>query len=189
MKDTAFHTVGLAFVQLLHPPTNYILTSPTSIYMFIITAAPPKSAAAPIAPVFIGIAIPELELDDPDPDPEDPAAALVAALFAAPPPEVLIADVGVGTPEVNGALLAELAPEKAGDPLVELVDAVLLAGLRTLSITWITPLATSTFGTVTAALFTKTVPLAMVILILPPSRVFSVVLLSRVLYPTVPLIT
>ena len=97
--------------------------------MFMTTAAPPNKAAAPIAPVFIGMAPPELVLEA--------AEAEVAALFAAPPPAVLMLDVGVGTPEVNGALLAELAPEKAGLPLVwlGLAVAVLLAGLSTLSMT------------------------------------------------------
>ena len=144
--------------------------------MFIMTAAPPNNAAAPIAPVFIGIAAPELEE-------AEALAADVAALFAAPPPAVLMLDVGVGTPEVNGALLAELAPAKAGAWVVwlGLAVAVLFAGLRTPSITWITPLEVRTFGTTTCALLTKTEPFEMVMRMLPPARVLMVSFLRRVL--------
>jgi hypothetical protein len=75
------------------------------IYMFIITAAPPKRAATPTAPVFMGIAIPLMlelapALDAPAPVAE--AAALVTATD------------GVGMPLVNGTAEALLAPEKAG---------------------------------------------------------------------------
>jgi hypothetical protein len=77
-------------------------------YKFIITAAPPKRAATPTAPVFMGMAIPlVLELV---PAPEalaPPAPLLVAVGFA-------IAEDGVGMPLVNGTLEALLAPEKAG---------------------------------------------------------------------------
>ena len=72
--------------------------------MFIITAAPPKRAATPTAPVFMGMAIPlMLELA---PAPE--ALALAVAVGLA------IAEDGVGMPLVNGTLEALLAPEKAG---------------------------------------------------------------------------
>jgi len=58
------------------------------------------------------------------------------------------------------------------------------------SITCTTPPATSTFGVTTLALFTKTLPLlSILIFTLPPARVPSVVLDSKLLYPTVPLIT
>jgi len=74
-------------------------------YMFIITAAPPKRAATPTAPVFMGMAIPLLvELE---PAPEAPAPLAVAV-------ELAIAKDGVGMPLVNGTLEALLAPEKAG---------------------------------------------------------------------------
>ena len=73
--------------------------------MFIITAAPPKRAATPTAPVFMGMAIPlVLELVA---APEAPAPLAVAVGLA-------IAEDGVGMPLVNGTLEALLAPEKAG---------------------------------------------------------------------------
>ena len=122
------------FIDYFNRPFSSLPSLPPPIkmytlHMFMTTAAPPNKAAAPIAPVFIGMAPPELVLEA--------AEAEVAALFAAPPPAVLMLDVGVGTPEVNGALLAELAPEKAGLPLVwlGLAVAVLLAGLSILSMT------------------------------------------------------
>ena len=66
--------------------------------MLYTRAAPPNRAAAPIAPVFIGIAA---------------LASLVvdAVSCSCSPPGV---DVGVGTPLVNGISLAEEAPPKAG---------------------------------------------------------------------------
>ena len=83
-------------------------------YMFMITAAPPKRAAAPTAPVFIGMAIP-LDLLDPAEAPLPPLPplappALVEALAA---DGVAIAEDGTGTPLVKGTLVAELAPAKA----------------------------------------------------------------------------
>jgi hypothetical protein len=77
-------------------------------YMFIITAAPPKRAATPTAPVFMGMAIPvALELV-PAPEALAPPAPLAVAV------EVAIAEDGVGIPLVKGTLEALLAPEKAG---------------------------------------------------------------------------
>ena len=71
----------------------------SNLYMFIMTAAPPKRAATPIAPVFMGIAIPLVLELVPAPDP------LAAALGVA------IADDGAGMPLVNGTAEALLAPE------------------------------------------------------------------------------
>jgi hypothetical protein len=73
--------------------------------MFIITAAPPKRATTPTAPVFMGMAIPLVLELVPAPEPLAPLA--VAVGFA-------IAEDGVGMPLVNGTLEALLAPEKAG---------------------------------------------------------------------------
>jgi hypothetical protein len=98
------------------------------IYIFIITAAPPKRAATPTAPVFMGIAIPlVLELDA-APDAPAPLALLAPLLGAA------IAEDGVGMPLVNGTAEALLAPEKAGICVlaVTLGVAVESAGLSTL---------------------------------------------------------
>ncbi len=83
-------------------------------------AAPPNKAAAPNAPVFIGI-----------------AAALLLLLDWPPPALVATAPVGVGTPLVNGTFDAEEAPEKAGIwvAIDGLGVAVVFIGLRTLSIT------------------------------------------------------
>lgn len=59
-----------------------------------------------------------------------------------------------------------------------------------LSITCTTPFATKTSGVMTFASFTKTLPLSMVIVNLPPLRVVKLVpFLSVELYPTVPLTT
>ena len=77
-------------------------------YMFIITAAPPKRAATPTAPVFMGMAIPLLLELVPAPEALAPPAPLAVAVGLA------IAEDGVGMPLVNGALEALLAPEKAG---------------------------------------------------------------------------
>ena len=67
--------------------------------MFNAAAAPPKRAARATAPVSMGRAAPPLELLDP------------AALDMAPPAAaVSMAEVGVGTPEVNGAMLTLEAP-------------------------------------------------------------------------------
>jgi hypothetical protein len=72
------------------------------IQMFIMTAAPPKRAATPTAPVFMGIAIPlMLELD----------AALDALAPLATPLGVAMAADGVGMPLVKGTAEALLAPE------------------------------------------------------------------------------
>lgn len=76
--------------------------------MFIITAAPPKRAATPTAPVFMGMAIPLLLELVPAPDALAPPAPLAVAVGLA------TAEDGVGMPLVNGALEALLAPEKAG---------------------------------------------------------------------------
>ena len=72
--------------------------------MFIITAAPPKRAATPTAPVFMGIATPlALELL---PALEEPAPAPDAAALG-----IAIAEDGVGILLVNGTAEALLAPE------------------------------------------------------------------------------
>lgn len=87
-------------------------------------AAPPKSAAAPIAPVWSGAgALPELV----------PAAAEAIDVGAS----VLTEVVAVVTPLVNGSSVAELAPLKAGSWVVAvgLAEAVLLPGFNTPSMT------------------------------------------------------
>jgi hypothetical protein len=76
--------------------------------MFIITAAPPKRAATPTAPVFMGMAIPLLLELLPAPEAVAPLALLAVAVG------FTIAEDGVGMPLVNGTLEALLAPEKAG---------------------------------------------------------------------------
>ena len=65
-------------------------------------AAPPKSAAVPTPPVFIGIAAPELELLLADAVLEAEEAAALACEVG---PSVLMLLVGVGTPLVNGTLV------------------------------------------------------------------------------------
>jgi hypothetical protein len=77
-------------------------------HMFIITAAPPKSAATPTAPVFIGIAMPLVLELAPVPDALAPLALLAVALAVASTED------GTGMPLVNGTTDALLAPEKAG---------------------------------------------------------------------------
>jgi len=68
------------------------------------TAAPPKRAATPTAPVFMGIAMPlVLELDA---APEAPPTAPEAAALGA-----VIATVGPGMLLVKGTTDALLAPE------------------------------------------------------------------------------
>jgi hypothetical protein len=99
-------------------------------YMFIITAAPPKRAATPTAPVFMGIAIPLLLELVPAPEALAPPVPLAVAVGLA------IAEDGVGIPLVNGTLEALLAPEKAG--FCVLADTFGLAsgfrGFRTLGL-------------------------------------------------------
>jgi hypothetical protein len=92
------------------------------IYMFKIIAAPPKRAAAPTAPVFMGA-----------------AKALVLELVAAPEAvaalgALAIAEEGVGIPLVNGTADTELAPEKTGACVlaVRFGVAVVSKGLSTL---------------------------------------------------------
>ena len=54
------------------------------------------------------------------------------------------------------------------------------------SMTWTTPLLTKTSVMTTLALFTKTVPLMAVMVMLPPPSVVRVVLVTRSLYRTRP---
>lgn len=75
---------------------------------------------------------------EPEPDVEVEVGACVG-----------IADVGVGTPLVKGTSLT-VARGQASEPKL----AVLLPGLRTLSMTWMTPLLVKTLGRITRALFT-----------------------------------
>ena len=69
---------------------------PLSFYMFIMTAAPPKRAATPTAPVFMGMAMPLVLELDPDPAPEEPAAPAPVA----PALGMAMAEDGVGMPLV-----------------------------------------------------------------------------------------
>lgn len=96
--------------------------------MFIITAAPPKRAATPTAPVFMGIAIPLLLALAPVPEALAPPAPLPVAVAGA------IAEDGAGMPLVNGTADASLAPEKAGACVLAVALGVALgfAGLSTL---------------------------------------------------------
>lgn len=139
--------------------------------MFINTAPAPNRAAAPTAPVCTaGAAPPALFL-------------LVAAAPLLPVGVTPVAVVLAETPLVNGtepplALLAPLNAGFAGAVLLGVTDTAVLFGLRTLSITWTTPLATSTSGIVTRAEFTKTAPSSMVMVTEPPFSVGIVVLES-----------
>lgn len=93
-------------------------------HAFIHTLAPANKAAAPIAPVFIGAAAPELELDV--------AVAASMDVAAATPPPIIV--VGVGTPEVNGSSEALEAPLKATDceEAVATGVAIVMSGFSTL---------------------------------------------------------
>ena len=78
-----------------------------------------------MAPVLIGIAAPADDDDDDEPPEPDPEAGVGA---------IPIVIDGVGTPDVRGLSLAEVAPAKATD-WVEAVGfgiAIVLFGLRTL---------------------------------------------------------
>merc|ERR1711939_942291 len=133
-----------------------------------------------------GIAPPELELELPE---EPPVAAAEAALVG---PSVFTEVVAEATPLVNGVSDAELAPLKAGACVdaVGCADAVRLPGLRTPSITCITPLATRTSWVTTRALLTK-ISLSWIVIVTGiPSIVVSVLpLVNMLLYPTVPFTT
>lgn len=109
-------------ISVSSPPISLIHIK-LEAYMFKKTAPAPKRAAAPTAPVFIGMAPPEEEEDEPD-----------VVVAAAPPlPRVPVAD---GTPLVNGTFEALDAPEKATAPAVaEAPGAVVFDGLRTWSMT------------------------------------------------------
>lgn len=78
-------------------------------YKFSRAAPAPKRAAAPTAPVFIGIAPPVLEDEPPLPLPLPPVAAAASELG----PMVFTDVVASGTPLVNGVPAVELAPLKA----------------------------------------------------------------------------
>ena len=164
-----------------------------------------------------------------------PAPALAvdeAPLVALELPAPVAADgtaivlVGVGTPEVKGTAVADVAPAKAADVADGAADVAL--GLRTLSsriskiycsmykecigvicrqrllkvtkrnrciqrlktypsMTWTTPFATKTFGTMTLAWLTKIEPFDTASVKLLPWRVGTVLLVTSVLYATVPL--
>jgi len=153
------------------------LHTPTFITRFLITpkihgiykpaakrAAPPSNALKPIAPVGIAPAAPAAEVLL-EGDAVAELAIVVVALM----------------PDVKGATDAEEAPLKAADVVVGLGVAIVLFGLRTLSITWTTPPAMSTFGVITLAELTKTLPSSIVIVTFAPLTVVKVVLLSNVL--------
>lgn len=133
------------------------------LYMFKRTAAPPKRAPTLMAPVWKACAAP---------------AVLAAAADEVPLALPVAADVAIEE--------APLKATVAGEVAVGMTETAVLLGLRTLSMAWITPPATRTFGTTTLAELTKTLPPSTVMVTLPPLTVFKVVLLNRVLYPTVP---
>lgn len=117
--------------ELLHSVSSPIFNLNYNSYRLYTRAAPPNSAAAPTAPVLIGTAAPPLLDELAPPLAEAPGALVLAIPPAAPPPS---ADVGVGTPDVNGGAEPEEAPENAGAPIVALADGrAVLFGLRTLS--------------------------------------------------------
>jgi len=147
-------------------------------------AAPPNNAAAPTAPVSLAAA---------------PFFVLLLAAAVAPPVGVkltatcvvlvtksTIVVVGVGTPLVNGTVLADEAPlnapaAAASLSLEEVVVLVALLGLSTESIICNTPPPRRMSEFTTRAELTKTVPLEMVMVRLLPPRVGRVVLLSSLL--------
>jgi len=135
-------------------------------------AAPPNRAPRPIIPVCIGAA---------------PAVLVEVASGSRVGTAVTVVDAE--TPDVNGTSDALLAPVKAGTVVVAPAvggAAEVLLGLRTLSMTWTTPPAIKTSGTVTRAELTKTDPLTIEIVTLSPLTVSRVVLVKMLLYPTVP---
>jgi len=127
----------------------------------------------PIAPVSIALATPPvLEVD------VAPARTELWMVVAAG-----------GTLDVKGALVAEDAPLNAGTVLLGFGATEVLLGFNTPSITWMTPLETSTFGIMTLAELTKTDPSSIVIVKFAPLTVVSDVFDSSELYPTVPCTT
>lgn len=85
----------------------------------------------------MGMAAPLAELEDPEP-------VLAAAVFVTPaaPPEAVApagTDDATGMPLVNGRLLPDEAEAHAGMVILMLGTPVVLAGLRTSSMTWMTP--------------------------------------------------
>jgi hypothetical protein len=92
--------------------------------MFNNAAPAPNSAAAPTAPVIIGIAP---AVDEADSDAWDPAPPVGV--------ESPIVVVGAGTPEVNGSSSPGVAPSKEPEPCESSPSsrAVELSGFRTLA--------------------------------------------------------
>ena len=90
------------------------------------TPAPANKAAAPIAPVLIGIAAPDEDDEVPDPDTDPDPEAGVGAI-----PTVII---GVGTPDVSGLSVALEAPAKATDWVEAVATGIaeVLLGFKTL---------------------------------------------------------
>lgn len=99
------------------------------------TPASANKAAAPKAPVFIGIATPdEDDEDDEDPDPDsdpDPDPDPEAGVGAIP-----TVTIGVGTPDVRGLSVALEAPAKATDWVEAVATGIaeVLLGFRTLRV-------------------------------------------------------
>ena len=143
-----------------------------------------------MAPVFTGIATPELELE------RIPLLAAVAEEAGAGVGPVPIDDVGAGTPDVRGFSDALEAPANATDctDADACGIALVMFGLRTLSevstsrhsigargvetylsMTCTTPLETRTLGMMTLALLTNTLPSSIRMVRLPPFIVFKLV--------------
>ena len=126
-------------------------------YMFKRTAAPPKRAAAPTAPVFIGMATPS----DPEPDCCCTTSRSCRRCHCCNRRSNAGSRRGHTTGEMGHSVALD-APAKAGPEFPEaegLGAAVAFPGFNTPSMTWTTPFATNTSGTTTRALLTKTLSL------------------------------
>ena len=188
-----------AYPTLIHP--QHSSNKRLAQRLFHMTAAPPKRAPIATTAVARGPAsVDSVSLAPPSlsspPSPESDEVSSGVRFVAA--------SVTVGTPEVKGTApsVALLAPLKAGVVVEGLGVASALSGLRTLcsrcqlryqqeqvgsdcvtypSITWTTPLATSTSGMMTLALFTNTPSSPTVICRSLPSTVSRDVLLRPLL--------
>jgi hypothetical protein len=97
VKKSQIHPFKLTSMSLSFQSQTFNLDA----YMFIIIAAPPKRAATPTAPVFIGMAIPLVLELVPAPEALAPPAPLAVAVG------LPIAEDGVGIPLENGWLTCQ----------------------------------------------------------------------------------